>query len=81
MSYFRVYTDTGFTKERTASVLRDLNRSEFLPFIRFLEDRLAHARETLENATETATLYRAQGHVKELEDILETIAASRVKLG
>ncbi len=79
--YIRVYTDAGFSEERTRSVLRDLNREEFLPFIRFLEDRLAQARETLENATETATLYRAQGHAKEIEDILETVAACRNKLG
>ncbi len=79
--YIRVYTDAGFSEKRTQAVLRDLNREEFLPFIRFLEDRLAQARETLEAATEPATLYRAQGHAKEIEDILETVAASRNTLG
>ena len=79
--YLRIYTDAGFSEKRTESVLRDLNQEAFLPFIRFLEDRLASARETLENATEPATLYRAQGHAKEVEDILETIAACRNKLG
>ena len=80
--YHRVYTDAGFSEERVKQTVAQLARPEFLPFIRFLEDRLAQSRETLENATEPATLYRVQGHVKEIEDILETIAAcSGTKLG
>ncbi len=80
--YHRVYTDAGFSENRVKQAVARLAQPEFLPLIRFLEDRLAQARETLESATEPATLYRAQGHAKEIEDILETIAVySGTKLG
>ena len=69
----RVYTEARCSEERLKSTVARLAQPEFQPFIRFLEDRLFRARETLQNATEPATLYRAQGHANELEDILETI--------
>lgn len=70
-----VYNGNECTESQVINVLRTLNRSEMQPFICFLKDRIKEAHDTLETASEPAILYRAQGRVTELKEILETIVA------
>lgn len=73
------YTVSECSEATKASTFLRLSTPEFASFIRFLEERLNAARETLETRTDPADLYRAQGRCLEIEALFETIDAYRKK--
>ncbi|MGN1208658.1 MAG: hypothetical protein ACI4SV_00025 [Duodenibacillus sp.] len=73
------YNKTEYLAEqsRLASCLNRLRSPEFAPFTRFLKSVIADRSETLVNAEDDRVIYRMQGQIKAVKDILETIEADR----
>lgn len=66
------------TEERKLrSVFRLLNSQEFRPFVAFLESRFDEVSDTLAKGTEVQTLYRAQGRLDVIKDLLDRIKSNR----
>lgn len=60
-----------------AVCLQRLRSPEFSAFTRFLKNRLEDRSETLSNAEDVHLVYRMQGQIRAIKDILETIEADR----
>ncbi len=64
-------------ERRLRTVLRKLNAEEFEPFVAFLESRRDEISDTLAKGTEIPTLYRAQGRLEIVTDLLNQIKRNR----
>lgn len=69
--------NSGTEERKLRYAFHKLNTSEFEPLVAFLESRLEDSRETLAKGTELQTLFRAQGRVEVLRDLLKQIAGNR----
>lgn len=56
--------------------LRLLSTDEFAPLIRHIESELQQQYDTLSVATDATVVYRTQGHIRGLKDLLEAVAAA-----
>lgn len=70
-------TEYSAEKQELAVCLNRLRSPEFSAFARFLKTRLEERSETLSNATDMLLVYRMQGQIRAIKDILETIEADR----
>lgn len=77
---FEAYTNAEYTEERKLVGLIKL-RQTMPEVLRFLEEEYHFALDTLANAVDQASLYRAQGRVKMMEHLLETIEKADRKVG
>jgi len=60
-------------KNALAAVFARLRSDEFLPFRRLLEERIRDKTDTLRNASDTVTVYRMQGQIMALSELLVTV--------
>jgi hypothetical protein len=69
--------NSGSEERRLRTVFRKLNAEEFEPFVAFLESRRDEISDTLAKGTEMQTLYRAQGRLEVVKDLLNLIERNR----
>ena len=67
----------GTEEGKLRSVFRSLNTQEFAPFVAFLESRQDEICDTLAKGTELPTLYRAQGRLDAIKELLTKIKSNR----
>lgn len=69
--------NSGVEERRLRAVFRKLNAEEFAPLVAFLESRRDEICDTLAKGTEIPTLYRAQGRLEIVKDLLNQIERNR----
>jgi hypothetical protein len=62
-----------YDKAALSSVLARLRGDDFRPFIELLKDRIRDRTDTLRNTSDTVVIYRMQGQIHALKDLLVTI--------
>lgn len=63
-------------REQVERCLRRLSTDEFSPLIQSLKRRLSDYYETLSVTSDATLVYRVQGRIQELREILESVATA-----
>lgn len=69
-----MYNVTGFSERSVNTAFRRLMSDDLAPVIQFLKDYLAEKADTLKRAHDPIEIYRVQGQISAVENILETAA-------
>ena len=63
-------------KEQLSIALQRMRGGEFQPFVKLLEDRIRDRTDTLRNTSDPVVVYRMQGQIMALSDLLTTIGGN-----
>ena len=63
-------------KEQLSITLQRMRGGEFQPFVKLLEDRIRDRTDTLRNTSDPVVVYRMQGQIMALSDLLTTIGGN-----
>jgi hypothetical protein len=63
-------------KEQLSITLQRMRSGEFQPFVKLLEDRIRDRTDTLRNTSDPVVVYRMQGQIMALSDLLTTIGGN-----
>ena len=69
-------TNESFEKSQLFRCLRLLSTDEFAPLIRHLKDILSDQYETLSKANDATLIFRTQGRIAALEELLDAVAVA-----